>query len=289
MQGSDLEGVYYLRTIADVEAIKTRVAAQKQAVIIGGGYIGLETASALNQLGMKVTVIEMMDRVLQRVTAAEVSEFYTRVHTEEGVTLLTQQSVSSIEGQGQVEKVICKDGTELAADLVIIGVGITPNTQLAQEAGLKTDNGILVDEFACTEDKDIVAAGDCTNHPNQLLNRRLRLESVPNATDQAKAAAASICGKEKAYCSHPWFWSDQYNMKLQIAGLNQGYDQVVLRGDHQQDRSFVAFYLKQGKLLAADCINRAKEFMISKQLLAKDIPVKAEQLSDEQFDLKSLL
>ena len=282
--GSELSGVHYLRTLDDVEAIKQDVHKGKHAVIVGGGYIGLETAAVLNTMGMHVTVLEMMDRVLQRVTAPELSEFYTRIHTEEGVTIKTGAAVSEIVGEERVESINCADGSNYPAELVIIGAGIVPNVELAEAAGLATDNGILVDEFAQTADPDIVAAGDCTNHPNGRLGRNIRLESVPNATEQAKAAAASLCGKQKAYSSFPWFWSDQYDLKLQIAGLNQGYDQIVIRGDHQQGRSFVAWYLRDGQLLAADCVNRAIEFAAAKQLLDKEISVSPEDLADESIN-----
>ncbi|BFM14642.1 FAD-dependent oxidoreductase [Maricurvus nonylphenolicus] len=288
LPGTDLSGVHYLRDIGDVEGIKQHVAEGKKAVIVGGGYIGLETASVLNKLGMDVTVLEMAPRVLARVTAPELSEFYTRVHTDEGVTIKTGIAVSGLEGNGHVEKVLCADGSHFDADLVVIGVGIIPNVELAEAAGLEVDNGIIVDEFARTSDPDIVAAGDVSNHPNKYYNRRLRLESVPNATDQAKSAAASICGKDVEYNSLPWFWSDQYDLKLQIAGLSQGYDQVVIRGD-RNSRSFAAFYLQEGKLISADCVNRPQEFMISKRLIAEQIPVDAEKLADESIAPKELL
>jgi len=288
LPGTDLEGVHYLRDIRDVEGIKQHVGKGKKAVIVGGGYIGLETASVLNKLGMNVTVLEMAPRVLARVTAPELSEFYTRVHTDEGVTIKTGIAVSGLEGKGQVQKVLCADGSSFDADLVVIGVGIIPNVELAEACGLNVDNGIVVDEFARTNDPDIVAAGDVTNHPNKYYNRRLRLESVPNATDQAKSAAASICGKDVEYSSLPWFWSDQYDLKLQIAGLSQGYDQVVIRGD-RDSRNFAAFYLQEGKLISADCVNRPQEFMISKRLIADQIPVDAEKLADESIAPKELL
>jgi 3-phenylpropionate/trans-cinnamate dioxygenase ferredoxin reductase component len=288
LPGTDLEGVHYLRDIRDVEGIKQHVAEGKKAVIVGGGYIGLETASVLNKLGMDVTVLEMAPRVLARVTAPELSEFYTRVHTDEGVTIKTGIAVSGLEGKGNVQKVLCADGSSFDADLVVIGVGIIPNVELAEACGLNVDNGIVVDEFARTNDPDIVAAGDVTNHPNKYYNRRLRLESVPNATDQAKSAAASICGKDVEYKSLPWFWSDQYDLKLQIAGLSQGYDQVVIRGD-RDSRNFAAFYLQEGKLISADCVNRPQEFMISKRLIADQVPVDAERLADETIAPKEFL
>ncbi len=286
--GADLAGVHYLRNYRDVEAIQANLTDSKKIAIVGGGYIGLEAAASLQQQGHQVTVIEAASLVLQRVTAPQVSQFFQALHQLHGVEIVTHKQVAEFLGERQVEKIVCTDGTLFEAEQVIVGIGVRPNEELATQAGLKTNNGIWVNEFAQTDDPDIVAAGDNTNHPNRLLDTRLRLESVPNAMEQAKSAAASICGKAIEYASHPWFWSDQYDVKLQIAGFNKGYDQVVLRGD-PKTQSFVAWYLKQGKLLAADCINRPKEFMLTKQLLAKSISVSIEQLVDDKFDLKHLL
>ena len=287
--GEELAGVHYLRNIADVKGIQPYVAKDKRAVIIGGGYIGLETAAALRKQGMDVVVLEMADRILQRVTAPELSEFYTRIHREEGVKIHTGISVSAIVGDGRVEKVICSNGAEFPADVVIIGVGVLPNVELAQEAGIEVDNGIIVDEFCRTNDAHIVAAGDCANHFNAIYGRRMRLESVPNASEQGKTAAATLCGLTKAYKSLPWFWSDQYDLKLQIAGLSQGYDHVVIRGDKLASRSFAAFYFKEGHLIAADCINRPQEFMLSKKIITENIVIEASRLEDESISVKELL
>ncbi|GAA5317161.1 MAG: FAD-dependent oxidoreductase [Candidatus Pelagadaptatus aseana] len=289
LPGVELKGIHYLRNVQDIEAIQQHLVPGKKAVIVGGGYIGLETAASLKKQGMDVTVLEMAPRVLARVTAPELSEFYTRIHSEEGVNIKTGIAVSAFEGNQQVEKVVCADGSSFAADLVVIGVGIVPNVELAEAAGLQVNNGIVVDEYARTNDPDIVAAGDVTNHPNAIYNIRLRLESVPNATDQAKSAAASLCGKEKLYSSLPWFWSDQFDLKLQIAGLSQGYDQVILRGDKDKGRSFAAFYLKEGKLISADCVNRPQEFMFSKRLITEGKDVNVQQLADETVAMKDLL
>lgn len=291
--GAELKGVHYLRHYRDVENIKTNLDGQRNIVIVGGGYIGLETAASLRQLGHKVTVIEAAYRVLQRVTAPEVSTFFQRVHQEQGIQLVLDKQVAEFvaakDDPTRSDRVLCTDGSLYPADLIIVGIGVRPNVELAEQAGLKTANGIWVNEFAQTEDPDIVAAGDCTNHPNALLNTRLRLESVPNAMEQAKSAAASICEKPIPYAAHPWFWSDQFDIKLQIAGFNNGYDEVVLRGDPGVGRSFVAWYLKQNKLIAADCINRPKEFMITKQLLAKQLSPEKHLLSDESVDPKRFL
>jgi 3-phenylpropionate/trans-cinnamate dioxygenase ferredoxin reductase subunit len=255
-------------------------------VIIGGGYIGLETAASLKKLGMNVTVLEALPRVLQRVTAPEVSEFYSRVHREEGVNIILEAAVESLEGGAHLEGVRLADGTLLKADLVVIGVGVLPATELAEAAGLSVDNGIVVDEFARTSDHDIVAAGDCTSHYNPIYDRHLRLESVQNATDQAKTAAQTLCGKLEPYRALPWFWSDQYDLKLQIAGLSQGFDRVVLRGSTDHGRSFAAFYFAGDRLLAVDAVNRPKEFMMSRRALTAGQSADPALLADESVDIQ---
>jgi len=284
--GSELAGVFYMRDLNDVKQTHKFTGPGKSAVIIGGGYIGLETAASLRKIGMNVTVIEAMSRVLQRVTAPEVSAFYTRIHTEEGVDIRTEAGVDAITGEQHVEGVRLADGSTIPADLVIIGVGVLPNVELAEAAGLTIDNGIVVDEFATTNDSDIFAAGDCSNHYNPIYKRQLRLESVQNATDQAKIAAKAICGKPEVYRALPWFWSDQYDLKLQIAGLSQGFDQVVIRGDSEQGRSFAAFYFSEGNLIAVDAINRPKEFMMSKRALTAGQSADPLKLADESIEIK---
>lgn len=286
--GGDLPGVHYLRDLADSEAIQGSVKEGGKAVIVGGGYIGLETAASLRKLGMDVTVLEMMHRVLERVTAPELSEYYTKLHESHGVKIITDAQAQAILGDGRAQQVQCNNDLTLEADLVIIGIGVIPNTELAAEAGLEIGNGIVVDEFACTQDPDIVAAGDCTFHPNNLLGYSLRLESVPNAMEQAKTAAASICGNQKAYHAMPWFWSDQYDVKLQISGFNKGYDRVVLRGNPDSNQ-FVAWYLQGDKILAADCINSPKEFMQAKKILGQQLSISAEDLADAGKDLVELV
>jgi len=288
LPGVELPGIYYLRDINDVEQIKTKIKPGAKAVIVGGGYIGLETAAVLRKSGMAVTVIEMMERVMQRVTAPEVSEFYTRIHTEEGVDIHCGIGVEAFAGDGKVQRVVCSNGSSYDADVVIIGVGIVPNIELAQAAGLETDNGIVVDEFARTSDPDIVAAGDCTNHYNPHYNKRLRLESVQNATEQAMIAVATICGEQQAYTALPWFWSDQYDLNLQIAGLSQDYDEVIIRGDRNHSRSFAAFYLQDGIIIAVDAVNKPREFMMGKRLIVNKVIVKKEKLADEDISMKEL-
>ncbi len=289
LPGSTLPGVHYLRNIQDVENIKRDVQEGKSAVIIGGGYIGLETAASLRKQGMHVTVLEMAERILQRVTAPTLSEFYARIHAEEGVAIHTGINVEGIAGEDRVEKVTCADGQVFPADLVIVGVGVLPNVELGESAGLNINNGIVVDEYSRTNCPNIVAAGDCTSHFNKIYQRELRLESVPNASEQAKSAAASICGNRREYKSLPWFWSDQYDLKLQIAGLSQGYDSVVIRGNQTTGRSFAAFYFQGSQLIAADCVNRPQEFMLSKRIITEKLTVKPEDIVDESKTIKELL
>ncbi|MDC7824049.1 FAD-dependent oxidoreductase [Pseudomonas sp. BLCC-B13] len=280
---------HYLRTLDDVEQIRAQLAPGKRLAIVGGGYIGLEVAASAIAQGLQVTVLEALPRVLQRVTAAELSAYYERKHREAGVDIRTGVQVADLEVTGDtVTTVLCADGSRLAADLVVVGIGLLANTELAAEAGLQVDNGILVDEHAQTSDPHIYAAGDCTNHPNALLGRRLRLESVPNALEQSRVAAANMAGKTKTYASVPWFWSDQYELKLKMVGLAEGFEHLVLRGDPATD-SFSAFYLKGDKVLAADTVNRPQDFIAAKRLVAEGIAVTDTQLADDSRPLKELL
>lgn len=285
--GDGLDNVFYLRTMDDALAIRKVLGPDRKAVIIGAGYIGLETAAVLNRHGLQVTVLEREPRVLQRVTGEQVAAWFTDLHRSHGVNIVCQAKVTGISGAGKVEKVHCEDGSEYQADLVIIGAGVRPRTELAEAAGLRIENGIQVDEFACTSDPVIFAAGDCTAHPSALYGRRIRLESVQNANDQARTAAAGICGKPQPYNALPWFWSDQYESKLQSVGLNQAYDSVLLRGGTAltETAGFTVFYGREGRLIAADCINRAREFMVCKQLLQKKGAAMSDRFADESQPL----
>ena len=287
VEGANLDNVHYLRNIADVESIRGGFEAGKRLVVIGAGYIGLEVAAVANQAGLDVTVIEMGDRVMSRVVSPEVSDFYQIEHTDKGVRFRLSSGVAGLEGKKRVKAVVTSDGEEIPADLVVIGVGILPNTELATAAGLEVENGIVVDDHCMTSDPDIFAVGDCTLHPNAIYERRLRLESVHNALEQAKTAAANICGQDTAYCQVPWFWSDQYDLKLQIAGLSQGYDDVVIRGN-PAERSFSCLYLKEGRLIAVDAINAPRDFVQSKQLIADRVRVATDRLADTDVMLKEL-
>ena len=284
--GEDLDGVYYLRDTKDVRAIKAEVKAGRKAVIIGGGYIGLETAASLKKQNMDVTVLEAMPRILQRVTAPIMSEFYKRIHSEKGVNILEGVMASAIKQSDEGLCVQTSCAQSFDADIVIIGIGVIPNIELAEAAGLETGNGIEVNEFCQSSDPDIYAAGDVTWHYNPIYERHIRLESVPNATEQGKVVANHINGKPKPYNSLPWFWSDQFDLKLQIAGLSEGYDDIVIRGDIENSRSFAAFYFKGEKLLAVDAVNSPREFMLARMSLSKAMTLDKKQLADPSIDLK---
>lgn len=287
--GADRPNVFLLRTIADVQAIRARCSEGKRVTIVGGGFIGLEAAAVLVKHGLKVTVLEGLPRVLARVTCPEVSAFYERMHREAGVDLRTGVGVAAFEGEPEVTRVRFADGGHVDTDLVIVGIGVVANTELAQAAGLEVDNGIVVDEHARTSDPDIYAAGDCTNHPSAFLGRRVRLESVQNAMEQARAAARNLFGKTEVYQMVPWFWSDQYDLKLQMVGISTGYDRIVLRGDPATQRNFAVFYLdKAGHMIAADTVTRPQDFMFAKKLVAAKAVIDPAQLADEAVALKTL-
>lgn len=279
VSGIDLPGIFYLRTFADVEAIREATASGRHAVIVGGGYIGLETAASLRALGLEVTILEAAERVLERVTAPEVSAFYERAHRDAGVVIRTGALVEAMAGDDRVREVVLAGGERIPADLVIVGVGLVPNTELAAEAGLQVEGGIVIDDLACTSDPRIVAAGDCASHRMARYDRLVRLESVPSAGEQAKTAAATLCGKERPIAALPWFWSDQYDLKLQIAGLNTGYDELILSGDPTRDRDFTCYYLQQGRLLAVDCVNRPRDFMKAKRTIDQGLDFDRAQLN----------
>lgn len=285
IDGSDLPGIHYLRTMDDVDGLRDGMREGANLVIVGGGYIGLEVAAVGRELGLNVHVLEMEERILQRVTTPEMSAYYHQLHEGRGVHIHTNTGVTGFAGDGKVQEVICGE-RRFAADIVIVGIGIIPNTELAEAAGIHCDNGIVVDDHCRTSAPDVYAAGDCTNHPNPLLDRRLRLESVPNAMDQARVSTANMLGEDKTYAAIPWFWSDQYELKLQMVGFSADGDTQVLRGDMDANQ-FAVFYLKDGKVVAADAVNSPKEFMLCKQLVGKTADPAL--LADPQADLKALL
>lgn len=285
--GENIKGVYYLRDTKDVLAIKSQIAPGKRAVIIGGGYIGLETGASLKKQGMEVTILEAMPRILQRVTAPELSRFYKRVHQEEGVNILEGVVASELSKSNDRLNVSTSCQQNFDADMVIIGIGVIPNMELAEMSGLTVGNGVEVNAFCQTSDLDIYAAGDVTWHFNPIYERHVRLESVPNATEQAKIVASHINGQPKPYNSLPWFWSDQFDLKLQIAGLSDGYDDLIVRGDIENSREFAAFYFKGDQLLAVDAVNSPREFMLGRMVLSKGKSLDKGVLVDETAELKS--
>jgi 3-phenylpropionate/trans-cinnamate dioxygenase ferredoxin reductase subunit len=285
IEGSELPGIHYLRTMDDVDGLRDGMREGANLVIVGGGYIGLEVAAVGRELGLNVRVLEMEERILQRVTTPQMSAYYHQLHEGRGVNIHTNTGVTGFAGDGKVQEVICGD-QRFPADIVIVGIGIIANTELAEAAGIHCDNGIVVDDHCRTSDPSVYAAGDCTNHPNPLLNRRLRLESVPNAMDQARVSTANMLGEDKTYAAIPWFWSDQYELKLQMVGFSADGDTQVLRGDMDSNQ-FAVFYLKDGKVVAADAVNSPKEFMLCKQLVGK--AADPAMLADPEADLKTLL
>jgi len=279
----------YLRTLADADAIGAHLEAGRRVVIVGGGYVGLEVAASAVGRGADVTVLEAQPRVLSRVAGPDVSRFYESIHAEHGVHIRTSVSVAAVNcGDGRIVSLQCDDGSTLAVDAVVAGIGMVPNVELAVEAGLDAAGGIAVDENGATSDPDIFAAGDCTRYPHPLYGREVRIESVPNALEQARAVAGWLCGKPKPNRAVPWFWSDQYDLKLQMAGLSQAYDRCVVRGSVEA-RSFSALYLKGDRLLAVDSVNRPAEFMTVRRALANPVIVNAERLADEAIPLKNQL
>ena len=283
---SGLENVFYIRTAADIARLAPHVRKGRRAIVIGGGYIGLEAAAVLAEQEVSVTVLEMSERILQRVTSPAMSDYMQRLHESHGVQIHTGVKVESIRDEGQEKRIGCADGSEFQADFLLVGIGVEANVALALNAGIECGSGIRVNEYCRTSDEHVYAAGDCTNHPSLLYQRQISLESVQNANDQARVAAANICGKERVYDAVPWFWSDQYSVKLQMAGLSTDYDQLVMRGSAggKAEAGFALFYLKEGVLIAADCVARPKEFMVSKKLIKERAKISAEHFQNEEIE-----
>lgn len=286
--GADLPGCYYLRGIDDVDLIRPRMTPGARLAIIGAGYIGLEVAAVAVKRGLKVSVIEAMPRVLARAASPQISAFFEDEHRKAGVDLRCYVRTESIAQTGDMLAVSTSSGI-IPADFILVGVGILPNVELAKDAGLEIDNGIVVNQFAQTEDPDVFALGDCANLPNSFAkDGRVRLESVQNAIDQAKHAALAIVGKSKPYDEVPWFWSDQFDLKLQIAGLSTPTDQIVLRGD-PASRSFAAFHLQDGTVTAVEAVNAAPEYMMGRRIIAARARVAPERLADKAVPMKDML
>lgn len=283
--GIDLDGVLVLRTLADAVHLRDRLPAMTTAVVIGGGFIGLEVASVLAMLGKTVTVLEAEDRLLGRGAGASLADYVMAVHRARGVDIRLRTMASRLEGErGRVRSVVISDGSTIPADLVVVGIGVVPQTALAEASGLACSGGIDVDRFARTADPTVFAIGDCSWHPGAFARRSLRLESVQHAQDQAKAAGATIAGRPTPYDAVPWFWSDQYDVKLQMVGLIHGATHHAVRGAAAGGR-FSVFYWHDDRLVAIESVNRPAEHMMGRRLLASGITVSPAEAADEGFDL----
>ncbi|TCD13503.1 NAD(P)/FAD-dependent oxidoreductase [Oricola cellulosilytica] len=283
--GGELPNVRVMRTLDDANELMETMKPGRKLIVIGGGYIGLEAAAEAAKKELEVTVIEAADRILKRVACRETADAFRALHAAHGVTVMEDTQIARInEKDGVAVSVTLSDGRELPLDLAVVGIGISPNAELAEAAGLEVAVGIAVDEHGRTSDPSIYAAGDCTILPFQ--NMPTRLESVQNAHDQAAAVAANIAGIATVYDPHPWFWSDQYDLKLQIAGLNRGYDSVIVRPG-KREGSVSHFYFRQGRFIAVDCLNDAATYAMSRKLLEAGAEITADQIADEGFDLRA--
>ncbi len=284
--GGDLQGVYTVRTLADADAMAPEFQPGKSVLIVGGGYIGLEAAAVAARKGLTVTLVEMAERILQRVASPETAKFIREVHRREGVDIREGVGLEKLTGGGRVDHARLTDGQELAVDFVIVGVGIAPDTRLAKAAGLTIENGIATDELGRSSDPAIWAAGDCASFPQN--GTRMRLESVGNAIDQAEIVAENMLGAQKPYIAKPWFWSDQFDLKLQIAGLNTGYENVITRpGEGNDSVSF--WYYRDDRLLAVDAINDPRAYMVGKRLIEAEKSPDRKAIANPDTDLKALL
>ena len=288
MENADSKNLFYLRQITDVLSMHKQITPHKEIVLIGGGYIGLEVASAMIELGLKVTILEAEERILQRVTSPEVSQFYNDYHSKKGVRIICNAKVTNLNAENQmINSVSLESGETLAADIVLVGIGAIPNTQLAASIGLECDNGIKTDQYCRTSIPNILAVGDCTSSFNSLYNKEFRLESVPNALAQSKVASSSILGNELFNNEMPWFWSDQYDLKLQMAGLSSGYDECHIIGD-TDSAEFIACYGKEGYLIALDSVNQSKQFMLFKKALGNGFKLEMSLIKDKNFQPESI-
>ena len=282
------KNIYYLRNIEDAEKIKHSIKKNQSIVIIGGGYIGLEVAATAIKFGCEVTVIEQQDRVMKRVVSKEVSNFFEDYHLSQGVRFIFNDEINSIKRVNNKHEISLSTGKIIHADSILVGIGGIPNTEIAENTDIEINNGISIDSKCKTNINNIFSMGDCTNFWSELYGKKIRLESVQNAIDQAKVLADNIMNIDSRYDSVPWFWSDQYDLKLQIAGLSEGYDETILRGD-KKTKSFSCLYLKEGKIIAIDAINRPKDFIQSKVLIQEKRRIDREKASNEDFELKQFI
>lgn len=286
--GAELAGVFTLKTLDDVDAIAVRLPHAQNVAVIGAGFIGLEFAAVARKLGKAVTVLEAAPRIMGRVVHPDLSHYFTAYHQARGVRIVCNAAVAALSGTEAVEKVILADGSEVATDLVVVGIGVIPNVELASACGVTCDNGIVVDEFCRTSDPDIYAAGDVASYCHPFAGSLVRLESVQNAADQGRTIAAHVTGKAKPYATVPWFWSDQFDLKLQMVGLPHGCDRVVLRGAMETDK-FSLFHYRGDELRAVDSVNKPADHITGRKLLAAGVSPTPEQAADEGFKLNSLL
>ncbi|MGY4652377.1 3-phenylpropionate/trans-cinnamate dioxygenase ferredoxin reductase component [Mycobacterium sp. URHB0021] len=288
--GADLDGVTYLRTAADATLLRELQSAAESVVVVGGGFIGLEAAAVARAQGKAVTVVEAADRLIGRAVAPVVSEFYRAAHARRGVDVRLGVQVTSLAGEGnRVQYVGLSDGSRIPANLVIVGIGVVPRMQLARQLDLDIEGGIVVDRYARTSNPTVVAAGDCTVQPNPLTGQgRVRLESVQNAISQAKTAAATLLGRREPNDAVPWFWSDQYDLKLQIAGLSNGHDRFVVRGDLEEE-AFAVLYYRDEMLLAVDAVNSPGDYMAVRKALTQGSTISADAAADGAVALRSLI
>lgn len=288
LPGADLDGIHYLRDLDDSLALGGTLRAGTRVAIVGGGYIGLEVAASARKCGCDVVVLEGTDGVMRRQVAKEIGDWFADLHRHHGVEIATSVKVAGFEGDGRVEAVRLEDGSRYPADVVVVGVGIVPNVELAADAGLEVENGIVVDAYTRTTDPAIFAAGDVTNHPNPVLGRRVRLESWQNAQNQARAAGSTMAGEATAYGQVPWFWSDQYDVNLQMIGLPENWDQTIWRGDPATG-SFSVFYMQDGRVVGANAVNNARDIAPARKLLETGARADPAALADPATSLKKVL
>ncbi len=285
--GADLEGVHYLRGIDDSQAIRRELTPERSIAVIGGGFIGLEVAASARSRGCQVTVIELQDVLLGRVTDPEIGRLFADLHRAHGVEVLCGQSVDRLEGDGRVSRVVCAGGKTVNAEIVIVGIGIIPNVELAADAGIATDNGITVDQYGETSAPGIYAVGDVANHPNPILGHRVRLESWQNAQNQAIAAARNMCGEHTPFAEVPWFWTDQYDVNLQVAGAPLAWDRIVTRGEPTSGK-FMVFYMAGDRVVSANAFNLGRDMRFAKKLIETGRAVSDAELMNEDMKLKDI-
>ena len=282
-----LNNIFYLRSLADARALKARLADASEVVVIGGGFIGLEVAASAAKTGKKVTVIESTKRLIERALSPVLSEFLCYTHKSHGVDIRFSEAVTGMAQDGTKAEIHFANGGKLTADIVLIGIGGIPNAEIAADAGIGVENGIMVDTFGVSDHREVLAAGDCTSHFNALVKRNVRLESVQHAQDQAKSAGSAIAGKQIKYDAVPRFWSDQYDAKLQMVGLSEGHDTHAIRGS-VADGKFSVFLFRAGRLVAIDSVNRPGDQLIGRRMIAAEVVLTPAQASDESFDLKGI-